>query len=101
VASAGKTLTRHFIRLAALAFAFMLSREQARFFDCNRIWWLSVLSGTVTLFLVYACGEVLYRITIADASREEKLKARLKVVLIGVAGVAVAGFFTMMTHICP
>ena len=56
----------------------MLSREQTRFFDCNRMPWLSVLSGTMTLFLVYACGEVLYRIAIADASREEKLKARLE-----------------------
>jgi hypothetical protein len=40
---------RHIIRLSAFAAAFMLSREQARFFDCNKMPGLSVMSGTVTL----------------------------------------------------
>ncbi len=92
---------RHIIRLAALAAAFMLSREHLRFFDCSGMPGLSVTSGTVTLLLVYACVEVLYRVAISDLSRDEKLVAGVKVALVGGAVVAVAGFFTMMTHFCP
>ncbi len=92
---------RHFIRFAALAAAFMLSREQARFFDCNKMPGLSVVSGTVTLLLVYACGEMLYRVAASDLSGEEKLIAALKIAGVGGVVVAVAGFFTMITHMCP
>lgn len=92
---------RHFIRFAALAAAFMLSREQARFFDCNKMPGLSVVSGTVTLLLVYACGEMLYRVAGSDLSREGKLIAAGKIALVGGGVIAVAGFFTMMTHLCP
>jgi hypothetical protein len=90
-----------FIRFTALAAAFMLSREQARFFDCNKMPGLSVVSGTVTLVLVYACGEMLYRVAVSDLSGGEKLGAAAKIVLVGGAVVAVAGFFTMITHMCP
>ena len=79
----------------------MLSREQLRFFDCNRMPGLSVASGTVTLLLVYACVEVLYRVAISDLATDEKLVAGVKVALVGGAVVAVAGFFTMITHLCP
>jgi hypothetical protein len=92
---------RHFIRFAALAAAFMLSREQARFFDCNKMPGLSVVSGTVTLLLVYACGEMLYRVAVSDLSGEEKLIAALKIALVGGVVVAAAGFFTFVTHLCP
>jgi hypothetical protein len=92
---------RHLIRLSAFAAAFMLSREQARLFDCNKMPGLSVMSGTVTLLLVYACCEVLYRVAISDLSRDGKLVAGVKVALVGGGAVAVAGFFTMMTHLCP
>lgn len=92
---------RHVIRFAALVAAFMLSRDQARFFDCNKVPTLSVLSGTVTLLLVYACGEVLYRVATSDLSREEKLLGGVKVVVVSAAAVAAAGFFTLITHMCP
>jgi hypothetical protein len=90
-----------FIRFTALAAAFMLSREQARFFDCNKMPGLSVVTGTVTLLLVYACGEVLYRVAVSELSGGAKLGAAVKITLVGGGAVAVAGFFTMMTHICP
>lgn len=89
------------VRFIALIVAFMISREQARFFDCNKLPGLSLLSGTVTLLLVYACGEVLYRVAISDLSGEEKLVAAVKIVLVGGVVVAAAGFFTMITHMCP
>jgi hypothetical protein len=92
---------RHIIRFTAFVAAFMLSRDQARFFDCNKMPTLSVLSGTVTLLLVYACGEVLYRVAMSDLARDEKLVAGVKVALVGGAAVAAAGWFTMMTHLCP
>lgn len=79
----------------------MLSREQARFFDCNKMPTLSVMGGTATLLLVYACCEVLYRIAISDQPRDGKLVAGAKVALVGGAAVALAGFVTMMTHLCP
>lgn len=90
-----------FIRFTALAAAFMLSREQARFFDCNKMPVLSVVSGTVTLLIVYACGEFLYRVAVSDLWGGEKLGAAAKIVLVGGVVVAVAGFFTMITHMCP
>ena len=79
----------------------MLSRDQARFFDCNKVPTLSVLSGTLTLLLVYACGEVLYRVSTSDLSRDEKLLGGVKVVVVSAAAIAAAGFFTLVTHICP
>lgn len=79
----------------------MLSREQARFFDCNKMPLLSVLSGTVTLLLAYAWGEVLLRVASSDLSRDEKLVAATKIALVGGAVIALVGLFTMMTHLCP
>jgi hypothetical protein len=92
---------RQIVRFAALVAAFMLSREQARYFDCNKLMVASVISGTVTLLLVYACGEVLYRVAVSDLSRDEKLVAALKIALVGGAVVALMGFVTVMTHLCP
>jgi hypothetical protein len=92
---------RHIVRVTAFVAAFILSRDQARFFDCNKLPALSVVSGTVTLLLVYACGEVLYRVATSDLARDEKIWAAVKVALVGGAAVAAAGFFTLMTHLCP
>ena len=94
-------MTLYVIRFAALVAAFMLSRDQARFFDCNKLPVLSTIGGTVTLLLVYACGEALVRVAKSDLSRDEKLGAAVKITLLGGAATAIAGFFTVMTHLCP
>jgi len=94
-------VTLYVIRFAAFAMAFMLSRGQARFFDCNKLPALSTVGGTVTLLLVYAWGEALYRVAISEQSRDAKLGAAVKITLIGGAATAAVGFFTVMTHLCP
>jgi hypothetical protein len=94
-------VTLYIIRFAAFATAFMLSRDQARFFDCNKLPVFSTISGTVTLLIVYALGEALYRVAISEQSREAKVGAAVKLTLIGGAAIAAAAFFTMMTHLCP
>jgi len=97
----GCYVTLYFIRFAAFATAFMLSRGQARFFDCNKMPVLSTLSGTVTLLIVYALGEALYRVASSEQSRDAKVGAAVKLTLVGGAATVAAGFFTMMTHLCP
>jgi hypothetical protein len=97
----GGYVTLYIVRFAAFATAFMLSRGQARFFDCNKMPVLSTLSGTVTLLIVYALGEALYRVASSEQPREAKVGAAVKLTLIGGAATVAAGFFTMMTHLCP
>src|SRR5690349_10205457 len=64
----GCCVTLYVIRFTAFATAFMLSRDQARFFDCNKLPMLSTISGTVTLLIVYAFGEALYRVASSEQS---------------------------------
>ena len=87
------------VRLAAACVALLLSRGQFRLFDCNKMPALSVLSGTVTLLLVYAMGEALYRVARSDY--DGRLGQALKVLLGGGVFVGAAGWFTLLTHICP
>lgn len=87
------------VRLAAAFVALMLSRGQSRFFDCNKMPMLSVLSGTVTLLLVYAMGEALYRTARSDYGGQ--IGNAVKVLVGGGALVGAAGWFTLLTHICP
>jgi len=86
-------------RLTALAVALVLSPSQNRFFDCNKIPLLSYVSGLATLLIIYGTAERAYE-AITSGIPEGKRLAVLTIV-VGCIATAGAGFFTMMTHICP
>jgi uncharacterized BrkB/YihY/UPF0761 family membrane protein len=94
-------LTLTVIRLMAVTVAFALSGAQFRFFDCNKMPALSVASGALTLLLVYAIAEATYRVATSARPTQEKLLTGAVVVLVGAGLMAAAGFFTLVTHICP
>jgi hypothetical protein len=89
------------IRLAAVAVAFILSNAQFQHFDCNKMPALSVASGTLTLLLVYATGEAVHSVATSERSTQNKILTGASVAMGGAALVALAGFFTLLTHICP
>jgi hypothetical protein len=89
------------IRLAALAVAFAVSNAQFRFFDCNKMRALSIAGGVVTILLVYGVGEALYHVASSEPSARGKVGDGAGVLAVGGVLVALAGFFTMMTHLCP
>lgn len=94
-------MTRTGSRALAVLLALILSGKQSRFFDCNKLMGLSVLAGAATLLLVYGVGETLYSVLTSSRSGEEKVKAGAVVLLGGGVLIGFAGFFTMMTHLCP
>jgi len=55
----------------------------------------------VTFLIVYALGEALHRVASSEPSRDARVGAAVKLTLIGGAASVAAGFFTMMTHLCP
>ena len=89
------------IRVAAVVTALLLSNAQFRFFDCNKMPVLSVAGGAVTLLVVYAICEVAYRVARSTRSTRDKLIAGGFVLAGGGGLVALTGFFTLMTHLCP
>ena len=62
---------------------------------------LSALGAIGTVLLLYGTGERLYDVGASDSSGRDKLTEGATVSLIGAAFVIAAGFFTMMTHLCP
>jgi hypothetical protein len=89
------------IRFAAVAVAVMLSIRQFPLFDCNKIPVLSVASGTLTLLLIYAIGETVYNVVTSPRSTEKKVFTVAGLAVGGGGVVALAGFFTLITHLCP
>lgn len=89
------------IRLTAIAVAFAASNAQFRFFDCNKMPGLSIVAGTATLLLVYGIGEALYHVAVSDPSERGKVTDGAGILGAGGVLVALSGFFTMMTHLCP
>jgi hypothetical protein len=94
-------MTRSGIRVLAVIVALIVSSKQSRFFDCNKLMGLSVIAGVVTLLLVYGVGERGYSVLTSSRSKEEKLRDGAVVLLGGGVLIGLAGFFTMMTHLCP
>ena len=87
------------VRLAAFVAALMLSKAQYRFFPCNKMPILSYVAGVATLLVIYATAERVYEAMTSDEPDARRtLGATLVVGGIATAG---AGFFTMMTHLCP
>jgi len=73
-----------------------------------RVAWASVdaarggaVGCCVTFLIVYALGEALHRVASSEPSRDARVGAAVKLTLIGGAASVAAGFFTMMTHLCP
>jgi len=94
-------MTRTGIRVVAVIVALILSSKQSRFFDCNKLMGLSVLGGAAMLLILYGLVEALHGVVTSSRSQQEKLRAGGVLLVGGVAFLALAGFFTMMTHICP
>jgi hypothetical protein len=86
-------------RLLALVVALFLSKSQYRFFDCNKMPSLSYVSGVATLLIIYGTAERAYE-AITNDEPEEK-RSVLATVVVGCIAIGGAGFFTMLTHICP
>ena len=97
--SPGDMGNRTGIRLVALAVALILSKSQDRFFDCNKLPLLSYAAGVATLLLLYGTAERVYEATTSGAP-EAKRSAALTII-VGCIAIGGAGFFTMLTHICP
>jgi hypothetical protein len=95
------TVTRSEVRLLAVAVAFMLSGAQFWLFDCSKMPTLSVVSGVLTVLLLYGTGEAVLRIATSPRSTQAKLVDGGGVLLGGGALVALTGFFTLITHLCP
>ena len=95
--STGTTIAR----AAAVVLAIWISSRQYRYFDCNGMRTTSLIAGAITLLLLYAAGELLYRTITSDHSSSAKLGVSLKVGALGAVTVTAAAFFTMLTHVCP
>ena len=86
-------------RLAALVVALILSKSQNRFFDCNKIPFLSYVAGVATLLIIYGTAERVHELITSDVPEEKR--SALVTIVVGCMATGAAGFFTMMTHICP
>jgi hypothetical protein len=88
-------------RVLAVVAAVAISNAQFQYFDCNETCGISFVSGVVTLLAVYATAELLYRVLVSADSDSAKLQQAFVVAIVGCGLVASAGFFTMLTHVCP
>jgi hypothetical protein len=86
-------------RLAALAVALLLSKSQHRFFDCNKVPFLSYVAGVVTLLIVYGTVERTHDVLTSELPGGRQ--SAVVTIVIGCIAIGAAGFFTMLTHICP
>lgn len=88
-------------RLIAVVASLGLSGAQYRYFPCNKMPILSFLGGVGTLLLLYGVGERLYGIAMEPPSPRGKFADGGVILLGGGFVVAGAGFFTLLTHLCP
>lgn len=88
-------------RFGAVVIAIAAATNQWRFFDCNKLPVLSVVGAVATVFLAYAVFEVVYRIATSDRPERERFAYGVAISLAGLGLVGVAGFFTMISHMCP
>jgi hypothetical protein len=86
-------------RLVALTVALILSKSQDRYFDCNKMPFLSYVSGVATLLIIYGTAERVYEVITSDVP--ERKRSAVVTIVVGSIVTGGAGFFTMMTHICP
>jgi hypothetical protein len=88
------------IAVAALA-ALFVSSKQFRFFDCNGMPTISVVAGAITIFLAYALAIAFYRIITTPNPTGTRLRAAVYIGLIGGTLLLTAGFFAVVSHVCP
>src|SRR5689334_19342157 len=93
----GNMSSRTGARLAAFIVALMLSKSQDRFFDCNKLPFLSYVFGVATLLVIYGAAERVYEVMSSDEPDRQRAVVTAVVGCIAAAG---AAFVTMMTHIC-
>ena len=88
-------------RVVALVVSVIVSNAQFQYFDCNEMRTFSFVGGVCTLMLIFGTGETLYRIATGALPTESRLRASMTVLLVGSGVTAMAGFLTMMSHVCP
>ena len=92
-------MSRSAARVAALVAALVLSKSQDRFFDCNKLPFLSYAAGVVTLVIVYGTAEQLHAVVTSQAP--DGKGAAVATILNGCGAAGGAGCFTLVTHLCP
>lgn len=95
------SITRNLFRVAAIIAALIIGGAQNQFFPCNKMPFLSLAGGVVTVLLIYATIEGVFTVAVAALSLKTKLLVLPGIVLVGLILATAAGFFTLFTHICP